>query len=95
MMPSPSPRYVPSVYKWTTQDELRFVRGLLERKQLKTLKAYLTIARVRDWRGTGMCVEPGQVILATEDAIRELESNGHGENGNGRGNKPNPLHPSV
>jgi len=59
---------------WTTADELASVRKLFEAGRLDLLKKYLENARSRRWVGEGMRVEPGVVILQTEDWIAELIS---------------------
>lgn len=60
--------------KWTTQDEILHIRRLAARPDpIPVLEKYLHLCRTRDWTGAGMHVDPGQVILACEDAITAIK----------------------
>jgi len=61
---------------WTTLDELQFIRGLYNRRNLGGLRTYLSICRNRRWHGEGMGVCVGEVIFAVEDYVIELTKRG-------------------
>lgn len=65
--------YIPFAMRWTTQDELSFVRGLYLRGKILHLRNYVRSAVERKWWGDGMAVDPNLVILAAKDWLAELE----------------------
>ncbi len=54
---------------WTTADELSFVQALAAKRDPQRLRSYLATARVRTWDKS---VDGAQVILRTEDMLRDL-----------------------
>jgi hypothetical protein len=64
---------LPNSMRWTTQDELAYLRGLYLRGKILVLRSYVQTAVRRQWWGDGMNVDPQLVILAARDWLAELE----------------------
>lgn len=74
-MPAPAPVPDHSTV-WTTEDELAYLRGLVNGGKIKALRAWVRVAPHRRWFGPGMRVNAGMVILAARDMLAEMERGG-------------------
>ena len=63
---------IPTSMRWTTYDEILFIRKLHEKGKLSHLQNYVKTAMVRKWYGPGMVVNPDLVIAAAHDHILDL-----------------------
>lgn len=70
-----TPQWLLNAWRWTTQDELIFVRHLAATRQIESLRNYLRTARVRKWSGDGMAVDAQLVILTVMDLLDDLVNN--------------------
>lgn len=72
---TPPAPYVPADYRYTTADEILYLRGLQRRGKLDLLKKSLELLPHRSWNGPGMLVDPIQVARLLREMIAGMEQN--------------------
>lgn len=58
---------------YTTLDELMFIQSIHKAGNVKLLRLYIRQCQVRSWTGTGMNVDPHEVILHAMEKLDDLE----------------------
>lgn len=70
----PKPQYVAPEHRYTTLDEIHFLRDLQRRGKLDVLRVALRNAPYRVWYGPGMEVDPITVITTMREIVEEMEA---------------------
>ena len=68
----PKPYVLPND-RWTTADEIRYLRDLQRRGKLDLLRKSLELLPHRSWNGPGMMCDPIQVARELRQMIAEMQ----------------------